>query len=1843
MSNAPTVQISLRNDTAADWAAANPRLLTGEFGFETDTFKAKVGDGVLYWNSLPYIADAALLASIVELSSAAPSPIGSVASPGQSAEAARADHVHALPVDVAIQGKLSAASGSFAGNVTVAGSLVGGAHRHSASEIDGLALPTKLSQLQNDVNFITASNVPAAPVASVNGKTGSVVLAASDVGALPSTTSIPSKTSQLVNDAAFVVAGDLPVAGIKAGANVSVSADAKNVWTISATAANGGGAVSSVNGQIGNVVIAVPSKTSQLTNDSGFLTSHAVASVNGKTGAVVLSIPSSTSGLVNDSGYVSLSEVYPSVSKADAGKVLTVSASGSPSWSQVTYPVTSVNGKTGAVQLAALELSGFPQLSGNAGKFLATNGLAMSWEAQVAPVSSVAGRTGAITLSLDDVGGFPARTGNASKFLATDGFTVSWQSAPSAPVLSVNGKTGAVSLGLQDVGLPAVSGAAGKVLTTDGTSVSWASPAVGVTSVNSRTGAVSLTVASMPDFPSQASNSGKYLATTGTALEWRTVSAGVASVAGRTGEVTLSTGDVAGFQEGVRSVVRGTLAQGANVFLTQNDSTGEVVISAKVDGQFVAGVSSINGQTGDVAISVPDAEDISAAVRSTIKAGDGISVTASDGDTVVIAATGTGGGWTGGPGYRPVAVAVQPVDAMAVNGQATFSVAITGGSPPYEYQWQRAPAGTEQWQSLASEPRASGASTTLLVLTQLTAADHNTIYRCVIRALVDAVITQQVLLETVTLKVSELETQQLELLADQAAPVNALVVRATSASAIAYQWTRSTDYSPSTGAGAFVAIPGATSASYGSFAEQLSAGNDVAVVWYKCFVTSEGATLQTVPCKITVRRSVLMITQQPQDRLVTQADFSNPAYFPKTVSGGRRSIQVPVSFQYVKDGGSAPRVTWLESESGNSWSKAAGAVLGGAPNQIWVSVYEGAHSTMWYMAELRFSEPNGDGTYRTVTRETEPCFVYLGGPEIVRQPRPAEASFGTAVFDVVARGPDYDTAGALDVSTLTYQWYRIPAGSTAEELVSGATDLSLRLTGLSTPKNGDAYYCVVSYAGWSVRSEAATLTVRSDVNPPAPGLSPGEAVITKQPAGGVLREGDVGPFVLFETSLRTLSGQTVSFGWEYYNEATSAWIALSSHPSKSVLFNQTNLATSRLNFNTISEAHHKLRLRGKVSRGGLSWYTDAAQFEVSSSIRIVSESANFLGNTQAACVEIKNFGGAIFAIMHSGPTAASAPSTSIGYDYVSSARRWLVRSLDNGKSWTTVNIATGWWTTMCLHRGRLYVISPSVGRITWDTNGYSSWKPIQSTRIFSLAEQNLTKPSISSGDWKDERPKFTLYHSAGAASDGNLLVIGHNLGVVSGTSISAAKERAAPIPQEVGVTSYKVHLQWKLPHPELTWNPVFVLHSPATGKWIVAGGVYATGGDRTRGGCGCSDHNAQQDITCYERDCRQVEVDVGGVVDLVTVDEQLNRAVGNSSAWSSDGITWSPLPEIFLGKHFKQRLGYSANGLIFTGIWEQRTAAHDWDAHVAFYVPGSMLRDGVGRFMVGFVYPSVDDRTGEGDIRKLAGAANLADTATARSYSGHIILTCRETDNPGLAASWQRGILRLNSTIENLEYAPPKNSTAFAPYSGSVITTSLALHSDGFLYAAGPVVARAAGAPSCPTKSWAAGSTIGIYRVRVDDWISGDESFTALGILPTFICGNNTRQTGARSTGPFFPAVPDLANVAIIENVTSPPSGGAPGAIALTTANGKFWKRLGAPYYRWVEFSGVHASSLGTYASNVVVASDGVVLVVANQHLGVYNAAPRADASFVAGIRAAQPAAGRPAWTPYLDPELLNQ
>lgn len=149
----------------------------------------------------------------------------------------------------------------------------------NASDVGALAdtvtVPTRTSQLTNDSGFLSAipaeyvtetelaaglsgkantadlaavatsgsyndltnkPTIPTVPVQSVNGKTGAVVLTASDVNALPSSTVIPTKTSDLQNDSGFLTS--------------AVTSFNGNTGAVTYTAP-----VTSVNGSTGSVVI----------------------------------------------------------------------------------------------------------------------------------------------------------------------------------------------------------------------------------------------------------------------------------------------------------------------------------------------------------------------------------------------------------------------------------------------------------------------------------------------------------------------------------------------------------------------------------------------------------------------------------------------------------------------------------------------------------------------------------------------------------------------------------------------------------------------------------------------------------------------------------------------------------------------------------------------------------------------------------------------------------------------------------------------------------------------------------------------------------------------------------------------------------------------------------------------------------------------------------------------------------------------------------------------------------------------------------------------------------------------------------------------------------------------------------------------------------------------------------------------------------------------------------------------------------------------------------------------------------------------------------------------------
>ena len=236
---------------------------------------------------------------------------------------------------------------------------------------------TSVNGQTGDVTIEVGGNVD-----SVNGKTGAVVLSAADVGALPNTTvipdktsqldndsgyitnsaltdyakkteiptktseltndsgyitnvalepyaktvDIPTKTSQLNNDSGYITANDVPVKSVD-GATGDVVTNAVKTTAQTLTDAqkqqartNIGAGTSSFDGDYNSLTNkpTIPTKTSQLTNDSGFITDAALTGY-----AKTTDIPTKTSQLENDSNYITVNEA----------------------------PVQSVNTKTGAVVL----------------------------------------------------------------------------------------------------------------------------------------------------------------------------------------------------------------------------------------------------------------------------------------------------------------------------------------------------------------------------------------------------------------------------------------------------------------------------------------------------------------------------------------------------------------------------------------------------------------------------------------------------------------------------------------------------------------------------------------------------------------------------------------------------------------------------------------------------------------------------------------------------------------------------------------------------------------------------------------------------------------------------------------------------------------------------------------------------------------------------------------------------------------------------------------------------------------------------------------------------------------------------------------------------------------------------------------------------------------------------------------------------------------------------------------------------------------------------------------------------------------------------------------------------
>lgn len=242
-------------------------------------------------------------------------------------------------------------------------------------------------------------------VDSVNGKTGSVVLEANDVGALPVNTFIPTKTSELNNDSGFITESQTPVKSVDGEVGNVVTNSIKFVQQgltesqKQQARVNIGAGVSSFDGDYNslNNLPTIPSKTSQLSNDSDFITSSALEPYAKKT-----EIPVKVSQIENDNGYITEEQAKNAA------------------------PVQSVNGDTGNITISTDSIGAIPV--SDITQTLGTSTDKVPSEKAIIDALTAAGY-GDMLKAVYDPNSAVANAGGISNYLSTNGLKIRVQNA----------------------------------------------------------------------------------------------------------------------------------------------------------------------------------------------------------------------------------------------------------------------------------------------------------------------------------------------------------------------------------------------------------------------------------------------------------------------------------------------------------------------------------------------------------------------------------------------------------------------------------------------------------------------------------------------------------------------------------------------------------------------------------------------------------------------------------------------------------------------------------------------------------------------------------------------------------------------------------------------------------------------------------------------------------------------------------------------------------------------------------------------------------------------------------------------------------------------------------------------------------------------------------------------------------------------------------------------------------------------------------------------------------------------------------------------------------------------
>ena len=371
------------------------------------------------------------------------------------------------------------------------------------------------------------------------------------------------------------------------------------------TGGTGESGVSSVNGKTGNVILnandvgalpnttAIPTKTSELDNDSGFIDSSALDGY-----AKTTDIPTKTSQLTNNSGFITANDVPVKSVDGSIGAVVTnavKTTSQSLTNEQKAQARTNIGAGTSSFDGDYESLSNKPtiptqtsQLENNSGFITASD----------IPVKSVNSKTGNVVLTADDVGALPDTTviptvNDATLDVQRNGVSVGTFTANASTDKTINIT---VPTKASDVGAVSIS----DVTTTLGTSTTKVPSEKAVSDALSAAGAGDMLKATYDPDGSVASSGGipAYVEANGGKIDTIKVNgatqpivnkevdiAAVTSVNGQTGDVTVTNADTL---EGHNAAYFGTAA------------------AVEENSQIIGGIST---QVGNVQESVQNLQD----------------------------------------------------------------------------------------------------------------------------------------------------------------------------------------------------------------------------------------------------------------------------------------------------------------------------------------------------------------------------------------------------------------------------------------------------------------------------------------------------------------------------------------------------------------------------------------------------------------------------------------------------------------------------------------------------------------------------------------------------------------------------------------------------------------------------------------------------------------------------------------------------------------------------------------------------------------------------------------------------------------------------------------------------------------------------------------------------------------------------------------------------------------------------------------------------------------------------------------------------------------------------------